>query len=382
MVASVLFVDSYPQSLYGQQQTMMALLARCEAAGVSPTVATPGEGPFTATLRRAGFRVVVKLQPEATGRYGGAVYRDGLFRKVHTAASALGYVRRLRNWLQVERFDGVYCNDMRSLLTFGLAARLAGVPVLIWDKLDQPHGMLDILQLPLVSRNIVISPAVLEKYPRWQRRLFSRRIRILHNGVAISDFAAASASSASARSGEIVVAIAGSISPRKGHDLLLPAFRRAQAEVPELRLQVIGDAPEGENPDFRDRLISEAGIDATIRWLGRRSDMPEVIAGIDILVSPSRREGMGRVNVEAMAAGKPVIGALGTGIAEVVVEGETGFLVDPTDEAALADRILRLARDPELRARMGAAGQLRAAAEFDQDRQLGKVLDELLDLAR
>ncbi len=376
---SILFVDSYPQGLDGQQRTLMALLARCADVGIDATVATPGEGALVDALRAAAVRVEVIAQPARTGRYGGAVYRDRAGAKLATAWIALGYVLRIRRWLGRERFDCLYCNDLRGILTFGLAARLRRIPVMTWDKLDQPHGLLDHLQLPLVSRNLVISRPVTRKYPRWQRALFTRRIRLVPNGVPIADFAVAPPRP---EDGEIVVAIVGSVTPRKGLDLLLPAFRRARAEVPTLRLHVIGDAPAGGDAAFRDRLMSETCGDPAIRWLGRREEMAAAMGAIDILVSPSRREGMGRVNVEAMAAGKPVIGAAGTGIAEVVAEGETGFLVDPTDADALADRILLLARDPALRARMGAAGRARATAWFDQDRQIGKVLDELLDLAR
>ena len=137
---------------------------------------------------------------------------------------------------------------------------------------------------------------------------------------------------------------------------------------------MIGEAP-AESALFAQQLRRDAG--PHVHWLGHRLDIPAVLAGADMLISPSRHEGMGRVNIEAMATGLPVIGAQGTGIAEVVVDGETGFLIDPRDSRALCASILELAQDSGLRRRFGAAGLARAQNCFDAERQLAQVLDEL-----
>jgi glycosyltransferase involved in cell wall biosynthesis len=375
--ARILFVECYPQSFYGQQQILLGLLERCGDARIDSMVATPMAGAFVDALRTRGLAVEIVPQPDNLARYGGELYREGWRRRARSLRQTVAYVRALRRWLRERRFDALFCNDMRGLLTFGLAARTAGIPVLIWDKLDKPHGALDWLQLPLATRNLVISDAVCVKYPAWQRRLFRHRIRRVFDGVAITAEPPRGGAPGPERR-EVVVAIVGSVTPRKGHDLLLEAFRRARSAVPDLRLWVIGDALADADRAYRDRLA--VAVDG-ISWLGFRDDVPELMHRIDILASPSRHEGMGRVNVEAMAAGKPVVGSVHTGIAEVVVDGETGFLVDPNDVETFAERLVRLARDPELRRRLGEAGRERAEKEFEQDTQLRKVLDELRAIA-
>ena len=168
----------------------------------------------------------------------------------------------------------------------------------------------------------------------------------------------------------------------KRWDVLIDAAARVLRERPATQFWLVGG--EQSRSSVRPALeaqVAERGIADRFHFLGFRDDVPALMRQTDILASPSRHEGMGRVNVEAMVAGKPVIGSAGTGIAEVIVDGETGLLVDPTDTDALADCLVRLAADSSLRARMGAAGRARAAAEFDQDRQLDKVLDELRAIA-
>ena len=380
---SVLFVDSYPQAIAGQQETLTSLLSACPGHGIAPTVAMPGEGIFADRLRGAGYPVEIQLQPTRIGAYGGAVYRYGPWLRLQMAGPVAGYVWRLRRWLKARRFDAVYVNDMRALLTFGLAARLLGVPVLLWDKLDKPHGLYDALQLPLVSRNLMIADAVAAKYPSWQRYLWKGKMSIVRNGIDLSRFRPDDRDVARARIGlvpeAVVLGIVGTICERKGHDRLLSAFAAARIECPELTLLVVG-THEAESKDFAHRLGAEA--DENVHWLGRRDDVPEILPALDFLVSPSRHEGMGRVNVEAMACALPVIGSAGTGIAEVVREGETGFVVDAGDRAALTAAIVKLAKDPELRRRMGQAGLQRAHDVFEVGRQTGQVLTDLRKLAR
>ncbi len=107
--------------------------------------------------------------------------------------------------------------------------------------------------------------------------------------------------------------------------------------------------------------------------LGRRSDVPRLLTGFHIFALASEREEMPVAVLEAMAAGLPVVAADTGGLPEMVVEGQTGFLVPPRDVAAFAERLERLAADAELRARMGEAGRARAVAEFGRDAMVTRI---------
>ena len=101
-----------------------------------------------------------------------------------------------------------------------------------------------------------------------------------------------------------------------------------------------------------------------VELLGRRTDVPELMAAFDIFALASEREEMPVAILEAMAAGLPVVAVATGGIPEMVAEGETGFLVGARDPVAMGERLQRLAADPAIRTRMGSAGRARAFAEF------------------
>ncbi len=152
------------------------------------------------------------------------------------------------------------------------------------------------------------------------------------------------------REDEVLVTCVARLVERKGHDDLV----RAGAG---LRLLFVGDGP------YRRRLEGRGAILA-----GWREDIPEVLAASDLVALPSRfGEGCPNAVLEAMAAGKPVVATRAGGTPEVVVDGETGLLVTPGDVAGLGEALGRLAADPALRRRMGAAGRARAAERYAVD---------------
>lgn len=375
-----LFVESYPQVIAGQQRTLLGLLAAAGRRGMKTVTVVPGEGPMPDWLRELGHEVAVWPQPALLGRYGGAVYWDGLLVRLRVLGQALAYVGRLWRALGRRRPAAVFCNDMRGLLTVGLAARLRGIPVMTWDKLDKPHGVLDWLQLPLTNRNAVISRAVTAKYPAWQRRLFRRRIELVHNGVDVTGIEAAGSAweALGLSAGTLAVGVVGTLTPRKGQDRLLAVWPRLADEFPTARLLLAG-APESEADGTWASALPNRDH-PSVTWLGRRDDVPAILKALDLVAVPSRHEGMGRVCAEAMAAGKPVLGARSGGIPEVVVDGETGLLFEPDDPQDLLDKLRRLLGDSALRQWMGEAGRKRARMHFDERVQHEVVLDLLHDL--
>jgi glycosyltransferase involved in cell wall biosynthesis len=135
----------------------------------------------------------------------------------------------------------------------------------------------------------------------------------------------------------------------------------------------------GDGPD-RD-LLPEGPVEL----LGERDDVAELLASSDVFVLSSRAEGLPISILEAMAAGLPVVATRVGGIPELVVDGETGFLVPAGDAPARADALRRLVEDPALRERLGAAGRRRAEELFDLPRfrqEHVELYDRLLTSAR
>jgi glycosyltransferase involved in cell wall biosynthesis len=372
----ILFVESYAHVLLGQQRTLLALLQCASAALIEPVVAVTSRGAFCREVASTGTRLLHFPYPDSIATYGGAVYRTRGLRRLRMLWQVLIYVASIRSTLRHEKPDAVFCNDMRGLLTAGVAARSLGVPVMIWDKLDQPHGWLDCLQLPLVQANIVISNAVCSKYPGWQTRCFSRKIEKIPDGadLAACDGARETPTEVPGDSGDILLAIIGSICYRKGHDRILSVWPELVRREPRLRLLVVGEAPEAEK-SYADDLPNRDH--PRVHFLGALSSALPLMHRIDVLLVPSRYEGMGLVIVEAMACSVPVIAARAGGIPEVVAHGETGLLVSGDAPEQFVEAVIRLAASRELRLRMGGAARALAEAEFSRPVQMRRVLDRL-----
>ncbi len=377
----VLFVESYPHVIYGQQRTMLSLLEHSRQAAVEPLVAVPGEGSFVDAVRQMGIQPTVFSYPSMLARYGGAVYHYRGIRQAVFAWQVARYVLQARQELRRLAPAGVFCNDLRGLLTIGAAARSLGIPVMIWDKLDRPHGWLDRLQLPLANRTAFISEAVKSKFTQGALRRYRHRLETIPNGVDPGRFDGAEPirQSLGIRDDELVIGLIGSITHRKGQDRLLAVVPELADRVRNVRVLLVGDVSASEaDQDYRSGLPNQNH--PVVEFAGLRHDIPQIIKSLDILVAPSRHEGMGRVLVEAMACRKPVVAARTGGMPEVVVDGKTGLLFDGDCHEELLETLLTLCRSSSLRAEMGRAGRKRMEGVFNQEIQIKKVLERLFCL--
>ncbi len=156
---------------------------------------------------------------------------------------------------------------------------------------------------------------------------------------------------------ELVLLAVGRLVPIKRLDRLIKTFSRVAHEIPAARLYLVGDGPE------RDQLLraaTSAGVGDRVIHVGWSSDTPSWYAAADVVALTSEREGTPLALIEAAAAGRPVIATDVGGVADIVADRVTGFVVPPDDEEALTDRLRTLLGDPALRGRMGGAGPARA----------------------
>jgi glycosyltransferase involved in cell wall biosynthesis len=164
-----------------------------------------------------------------------------------------------------------------------------------------------------------------------------------------------------------VIGTVGRLSPQKGHRYLLSAFAQVLAQVPSAVLLVIGDGP------LRSELAEEARqleIAERVHFLGQRGDVPDLLACMDVYVQSSLFEGMPNAVMEAMAAGKPVIATAIDGTKELISDGETGWLVEPSDAKAMAEGIVTVLKNPTEARRRGAAAAQRVRTDFSLERMV------------
>jgi glycosyltransferase involved in cell wall biosynthesis len=175
-----------------------------------------------------------------------------------------------------------------------------------------------------------------------------------------------------------VVGAVSRLAWKKGMRHLLAAVPRLLEVLADLRVIIVGDGP------LRSELAAQAsalGVEKHIAFLGSRSDALELLSTFDVFVLPSEIEGMSNALLEAMAVGRPVVATDVGGNPEVVVDGETGFVVPPADPDRLAAAILKLLQAPDMAREMGAAGRQRVCEEYRVDvmvRRIENLYDSLL----
>jgi glycosyltransferase involved in cell wall biosynthesis len=173
--------------------------------------------------------------------------------------------------------------------------------------------------------------------------------------------------------GSRFLVVVGPLEKFKGFREAIWAFDLVRPPHRELHLLLIGRGPDRQRLERFARTIQ---VTDGVHFLGEYPDVPSLLAGAEAVWVPSRADTGHNVALEAMAAGCPVIASRRPGLAELVVEGETGFLIRPGDKAALARQTRRLLDEPELRQRLGEAARRHAAGHF----ALGAAVARLAEL--
>ncbi len=224
--------------------------------------------------------------------------------------------------------------------------------------------------LLLGDRAHLLYPGQLSNYPLLRKV----RTTVFHEFVPVS----AIGRRLDSRSHEPFVLFVGAPWYLKGVDLLIEAFRRMESGFPGMKLKILGHYPD------RTTLDTLIGNSTNIEILAARPN-PEVLQIIQqalVLALPSRCEGMGRVLIEAMAAGVPLIGSDVGGIPFMIQDGENGFVFPAGDSMALERRLRELLSDPDLRQRMGANGYVRAHEKLNEKVYVGQFKRMVEDTIR
>ncbi len=330
-------------------------------------------------LRDAGVEVTVICPPgerrEWLAQRGVRILDVPLRKQIDTAA-----VRSLRSELERERYDILHLFSNKAVQN-GLAAS-RGLPVKIVAyrgivgnvSFLSPVSWLRFLN-PRIDRIVCVAEAVRQYFLRMRPaflRLPAERLVTIHKGHSLEWYRAAPAdlSELGVPAGSFAIACVANYRPRKGIEVLVDAVGRLPAAVGAHLLLIGGgmDAPR------LTRCIARSSAAQRIHVLGYRSDAPAITAACDLFVLPStKREGLARSLIEAMAYGvAPVVTDCG-GSPELVVHGTSGLVVPVADAEALARAIRELYDDPALRARFGSAARERIARDFRIEDTIAKT---------
>lgn len=355
----------------GTERHVLALIRRLDRSRFSPSLFTTAGGGSLFREFSALCPVTVFGDPAAGRRF-----RTGPLEHLRTIARLAAIFRR-------EKSDIVHAYLPAANVIAPAAARIAGVLKVIVSKraLADYKARFPLLRRvePLGNRLadviLVNSDAVRRDIERTER-YWEGKFRKIYNGVEpIPPWSPGEVAAFRKREGippdALVALCVSNFYPYKGHAELIDAAAAAAERFPAMVFLLAGrDAGTLEETVLK---VRRRNLEKTVRFLGDRADIPDLIRAADLFVHPSREEGFSNAILEAMAGGLPVVAFDVGGNREAVAHGSTGLLAPPGDAEALADAITELAADAGRRRAMGEAGRRRAIGEFSLEKMVREV---------
>ncbi|MDH4186050.1 MAG: glycosyltransferase family 4 protein [Nitrospira sp.] len=309
------------------------------------------------------------------------IYPVSIVRTIRPVQDVLA-VWRLFQWIRQFKPDIIHTQTSKAGIVGRLAARLAGVPIVIHTAHAFPFHAY--LSAPVRAAYIMIERMA----ARWADCVFvdtesvrqdglragvvedPSKLVVVPMGINVEQFSPAFVRPADLReslglpSESLVVGTVARLVPDKGLECFLRMAALIVVSRQDTRFLIVGEGPLREELA---RQARELRIDAHVVFAGHRTDIPDLMALMDVFVLPTRREGFGVVFAEAMAMERPTVGSRIGPVAEVVEEGVTGYLAPPDMPEEFAARVLALLADPAKRRMFGQAGRRRVERLFSEE---------------
>lgn len=277
---------------------------------------------------------------------------------------------RIRQLLREEKVNLIHAHEFDANVQGTFAATIAGIPLIatvhgknyFWERLRRRLAYRWVSRrttMVTVSQNL--KDFVIEKVG-----VSPDRLKVVYNGVeALPHCDEADVTECRRELGlpesDRVVGVVGNLYPVKGHQYLIDGIPSILNKCPNTSFIFAG---RGQLEAELKEQVNRLGLDKRVHFLGLRQDIPRILALLDIFVLPSLSEGLSMAILEAMIAGKPVIATQVGGNPELVVDGETGFLVPPRDSQALASKIATLLTNRQQAIQFAERGKRRAEGQF------------------
>ena len=369
---NILFIN-HMGFLGGGEKSMLALMKGLKETGKYSISLLAPEGELLNCARENGHKTVPFDFGQVRRSYDPGVWLKGLWR-------LMTGIKEMEQVVRANQIDLVHANSLKSALMGGTTARRAKCPMIFHTRDFLSAGLFGKILINraycLAARVIVNSKAVSQVYGSDPRRKVEvvynyvtppvqvspekrKEIR-LQNGISEKQF---------------LIGYVGRLHPDKGIKTLLEGFQVLQAPAPDSRLWIVGDTMPGEEY-YRSQLEQYAdklGVLEKILFLGWRNDAVELMACFDTLVVPSKKEPFGRVTVEAMMLGIPVVATASGGTLEIIDDNETGLLFDPGNSQQLAQKCLDIKNSPEKTKIMTDLAKVKVERKFSAENYIGGV---------
>lgn len=377
---NILFIHQSAE-LYGSDKTLLLLLKHLDKTKFNSVVVLPYDGPLKTELEKENIQVVIAPVLK-------------LYRKIFSPKNILKFLIDIKEAFKVldelnkeYKFDLIYSNTLAVLLG------------MIYSRKRKIKHFWHVHEI-IVHPKIIAStfPKLLNKYAdliicnsNATMKNLTDRIKelesksiVIHNGIESNtqkfillkeEFGYSSQ--------DLILTLVGRISRLKGHKWLLSTFINELSKNLEVKLLFVGSPVENQEYYLEEieKIILDNKLVNRVKIIPFTKDLSKIWSITDIAIMPSTEaESFGLVAVEAMLAKKPVIGSNHGGLTEIIVNNETGFLVEPNNETKLAEAISKLIESPELRKQFGESGYQRAINEFSVGTYVNKFEKLLIEI--
>ena len=366
----VLYVN-HTGELGGAEHSLLTLLAGLPA-DIEPIVMCP-PGPLRQYVQTLGIGTLPIRGTNASFRLHPLRTPRELAQLAISAAAVRRAAKRLRA-------DIIHANSVRAGLIVAPGRAMRAPPSIVHVRDVLPPGAVSRVTrralLATAARTICISRYVAGRFPDT-----GGRVVVVPNGVEMTRFSPAAANGEQVRRelavgpDEILLGVVAQITPWKGQDDAVAALAEVRKDHPDTSLALVGEAKfvgrdvRYDNRAFADTLRAQArrlGVADAVHMTGERTDVPSLLAALDIALVPSWEEPFGRTVIEAMAMERAVIATSVGGPSEIIDHGRTGLLMRPRRPEAWAGAIARLVGDASLRRTLGSNARASLVGRYDQ----------------
>ncbi len=356
--------------LSGVQKSMLDIISRLDPNKYDITVLCQTEGDLTQALKQKNIRFITlpELKREINPYYDFLAFlklykllKHGKYDLVHTHSSKPGIIGRL-----AAKAAGIKC-IVHTVQGFAFHEHSSNVQIFLVRLLEKLAGM--------ASHKVIFVNSKDRDIASKMKLVPNQKMVTIHNGVDLNQFNSANGlkNGNGIKKNGAMVGMVARLWEQKAPQDYIASIPKVVAKMPDAKFLVIGDGPlETELKKMSDKL----GIEKNVQFLGWRQDINDLLKVIDVVVLPSLWEGLPVAILEAMALSKPIVATNIKGNNELVVHGETGYLVKPGNPEEISSYVLKLLNDQPLAKKMGRLGYSRVKEKF----ALNKIVEQTSSL--
>lgn len=370
---SILFIHQSAE-LYGSDKTLLILLENIDRNRFLPVVVLPNDGPLKSEIEKIGIKVIITPVLK-------------LYRNIFTFKKGIKFVKDMFNSVSLlnklhkeHKFEIVYSNTLAVLLgaLFSNKKKIKH----IWhvhEIIEHPKLIAWLFPklLYYFSNTIICNSEATKKNIIIREKNTLKKTVVVHNGIQFKEITnPLIKADLGYNEKDIIITLVGRISRLKGHNWLLQTFNAYFKNSGNIKLLFVGSPVPKQEYYLQDieEYIASNNLSKVVKIIPFILDLKGIWSITDIALMPStEKESFGLVAAEAMMAKKPVIAANHGGLMEIVVDNETGFLVEPNNKDALKDALDKLITNPELRTSFGEKGFLRVIENFSIQKYIQKI---------